>query len=567
VGRRLRETERKYEAGTVQAGEPDLDGIDGVASVRLLEPVTLDAVYFDTTDLRLARHRIALRRRTGGDDAGWHLKLPAETADTRTEVHAPLGRASRTVPKALAAEVTVHTRGRSIVPVVRLKNNRERVHLLDEAGAILAEIAHDHVTAQLLDGLEGIDSANEPLRHWSETEVELIGDDPGLLDAVEERLAAAGLHRSASPSKLAHALGDRLPATPPVTTPPTHPQTAGAVLAYLHTQVQAIVDLDPAVRRDEPDAVHRMRVATRRLRSTLRTYARELDRSVTDSVSDELKWLASVLGAERDREVLTARLVERVAELGPDLATDTVIERLQKGMGASHPRTRTALLKELRSERYFALLDTLDALLADPPLRDRAKRPAHQAVLKAVRREHRRLARKMATAFTQPPGSSRDLALHEARKAAKRVRYAAESAQPVLGRPAQRHQIRITGVQQLLGEHQDSVMCRAALMRIARQAHAAGEDTFAYGALYQLEHDRAAEVEDALPTAWRRADRGKLSGDSSLRPCRKLEGHPYPLIPFPLQKDTSQCLSSRSSPVWKRFSRMSRSPSSTSVEN
>jgi CHAD domain-containing protein len=512
MSRRLRETERKYETGTLQVGEPDLDGIDKVASVRLLEPVTLDAVYFDTADLILARHRIALRRRTGGDDAGWHLKLPAENADTRTEVHAPLGRAPRTVPKALTAEVTVYTRGRSIVPVVRLKNNRERVHLLDEAGTILAEIAYDHVTAQLLDGLEGIDSANEPQQHWTETEVELIGGEPGLLDAVEERLTTAGLHRSASPSKLAHALGDRLPATPPTTAPPTRPQSAGAVLAYLHTQVQAIADLDPAVRRDEPDSVHRMRVATRRLRSALRTYARELDRSVTDPVSDELKWLASVLGAERDREVITARLAERVAELEPDLATDTVLERLRKGAGVPHPRARTALLKELRSERYFAILDALDALLADPPLRERAERPADQAVLQAVRREHRRLARRMATAFAQPPGTSRDVALHEARKAAKRARYAAESAQPVLGRPAQRHQVRMTGIQQLLGEHQDSVMCRAALTRIARQAHAAGEDTFAYGALYQLERDRATEVEEVLPAAWRRADRGRLAG-------------------------------------------------------
>lgn len=523
MGKWQRETERKYEADA-QAGEPDLDGIDGVASVRPLEPVALDAVYFDTTDLRLARHRIALRRRTGGDDAGWHLKLPAETADTRTEVHAPLGRAPSTVPKALAAEVAVHVRGRKLVPVVRLKNNRERLHLLDKTGGPLAEIAYDHVTAELLGG---VDRDNESARHWTETEVELVGGEPALLDAVEARLTAAGLHRSASPSKLAHALGDRLTAPAPPsapahaahaahtahTAPPVRPESAGdAILAYLHQQVRAIADLDPAVRRDEPDSVHRMRVATRRMRSALRTYARELDRSVTDPVGDELKWLAAVLGTERDREVLTARLSDRVAELEHGLATDTVLERLRQSAGTSHARARTALLKKLRSDRYFTLLDTLDALLADPPFHERAKRPADQLLRKAVHRDHRRLARRMATALAQPPGTDRDVALHGARKAAKRARYAAESAQPVLGRPADRHRARMTGIQQLLGEHQDSVMCRAALIRIAQEAHAVGEDTFAYGALHQLERYRAAEVEDALPAAWHRADRGKLAG-------------------------------------------------------
>ncbi|MCQ4081916.1 CYTH and CHAD domain-containing protein [Streptomyces sp. RB6PN25] len=512
MGKRLRETERKYEADA-QAGEPDLNGIDGVAAVRPLEPAALDAVYFDTADLRLARHHITLRRRTGGDDAGWHLKLPAEAADTRTEVHAPLGRAPRTVPKALADEVAVHVRGRRLVPVLRLKNDRERVHLLDKTGGTLAEMAYDHVTAELL---EGADGEGEPVQHWTETEVELVGGGPELLDAIEERLAAAGLHRSASPSKLARALGDRLTDTAPspAPPPPARPETAGdAVLAYLHKQVRAITELDPAVRRDEPDSVHRMRVATRRLRSALRTYARELDRSVTGPVADELKWLAGVLGAERDREVLAARLADRVAELEDGLATDEVTGRLRQGVeAASHSRARAALLRELRGDRYCALLDSLDALLADPPLRDRAKRPADKALTKAVRRDHRRLARRMAAAIAQPPGSGRDVALHEARKAAKRARYAAESAQPVLGRPADRHRVRMTGIQQLLGEHQDSVMCRAALVRIAREAHAAGEDTFAYGALHQLERDRAAEVEETLPAAWRRADRGRLAG-------------------------------------------------------
>ena len=502
MGKRLRETERTYQAGE-GAAKPDLSGLPGVASVRLLNPAELDAVYFDTADLALAAHRITLRRRTGGEDAGWHLKLPTAQADTRTEVHAPLGRAARTVPAILLTEVLAHTRGRPLAPVVRLRNHRERCQLLDADGTPLAEIAHDHVTAEYPDERDALT--------WTETEVELLGGKPKLLDAVQDRLAAAGYRRSPWPSKLLHALGDRVPPPPPA--PPGTIATAGdAALAYLHEQIRAIAAHDPAVRRDEPDAVHQMRVATRRLRSAFKTYGRELDRAVTDPVGDELKWLAEVLGLERDREVLAERLADLTAQLDPDLRTEPLGDRIRTPQATDHGSARRQLLRELRGQRYFTLLDRLDTLLAAPPLRDPAKRPAEEAVRRAVRRDHRRLAQRVAESLALPPGTGRDLALHDARKAAKRARYAAESAQPVLGEPAQRHRARLAALQQLLGEHQDSVMCRAAIRHLADAAGRAGEDTFPYGALHQMERQRAGAVEAALPKAWRRTDRGPLAG-------------------------------------------------------
>ncbi len=497
------ETERTY-VGDAAGGPPPgtrevraaLErGTEQVASLEELEPVDLDAVYFDTADLRLAARRITLRRRTGGDDDGWHLKLPTTEADTRTEVHAPLGSGTpRTVPKALSAQVAVHTRGRPLRPVVRVVNHRERTRLLDAAGGPLAEVAHDHVTAGPLS--------------WTETEVELMGGEPSLLDAVEERLLAAGLRRAAVPSKLRRALGDRVPVPPG---PPERADTAGeAVLRHLHRLVADLTGWDPPVRRDEPDAVHQMRVTTRRLRAALRTYRRELDRAVTDPVGEELKWLAGVLGEERDREVLDARLAALVALLPPEAATDAV--RGGPPGGPDRERSRERLLRRMRGTRYFALLDRLDALLADPPLLDAAGRPAADALAAAVRREHRRLRGRLRDAAAAAPGPARDVALHEARKAAKRARYAAESAAPVLGRPAERYRSRITRLQRLLGEHQDGVMCRAEILRRTRAARRAGEDTFGHGVMYQAERERAAAVEDALPAAWRRADRGPLAG-------------------------------------------------------
>ncbi|MFF7211524.1 CHAD domain-containing protein [Streptomyces sp. NPDC008238] len=510
MGKRVAETERKYEAAE-QTGEPDLEGLPGVAAVRVLEPAELDAVYIDTSDLRLATHRITLRRRTGGDDAGWHLKLPTSQTDTRTEVHAPLGKQGRKggprVPKPLLAEITAVIRDRELVPVVRLHTTRTRLHLVDAEGTPLAEIAHDDVRATVLDHSDGAENA------WTEVETELLDGDTALLDAVEKRLRAAGLRRSKSPSKLAHALGDRLTAAPRPPQPPSRPRTAGDVaLAYVHEQITAITGWDPEVRRDEPDSVHQMRVSTRRLRSAFKSFRRELNREVTDPVGDELKWLAGVLGLERDREVLAERLGDRLAELPEELVTETLSARIG-GDAPVHEGARKELLRELGSGRYFRLLDTLESLLTDPPLLKGAKAPA-TAVAKAVSRDHRRLRRRVEPALEREPGHERDLALHDARKAAKRARYSSEAARvvPALRKPAKKHTKRMKAVQQLLGEHQDSVICRDAVLRLTSDAREAGEDTFAYGVLYQLERDLAATAERQLPEEWPKADRGKLSG-------------------------------------------------------
>ncbi|MFF7153485.1 CHAD domain-containing protein [Streptomyces sp. NPDC008139] len=517
MGQRVRETERKYEAGDGPGRPltpPDLEGLPSVAGIRRLDPVLLDAVYYDTAGLALAAHRTTLRRRTGGEDAGWHLKLPTGEPDTRTEVRVPLGAADDAPPEELRTEVAALLRGRPLNPVVRLRTTRHRTLLLDAEGGALAEIAHDEVTAYVYAAVEyetgayetGADAgAGADGPSWTETEVELMRGPPALLDAVEERLTAAGQRRSASRSKLARALGDRL-AEPPA--PPGTPATAGEVATgYLREQLTAILALDPLVRRDQEDAVHRMRVATRRARSALKSFRRELDRGATDPLGAELKWLAAVLGTERDREVLADRVDGLLAEADPALVTAAVRDRLRGLAADSHARSHAALVRVLKGTRYFALLDSLEALLVLPPFLVSAAAPAHEAATAAVGRDHLRLRRQIQAALALPPGGDRDIALHEARKSAKRARYCGEAAQPVVGKRAAAHTGRMKSVQQLLGEHQDSVMCRAALGRTAREARAAGEPTEAYTALIAAERARAAAVEAELPDVWRSADR------------------------------------------------------------
>ncbi|MFF7181478.1 CHAD domain-containing protein [Streptomyces sp. NPDC008121] len=499
-----REIERKYEA-TDETRLPDLTRAPGVSAVQDRGVDELDAVYYDTADLRLAAGSLTLRRRTGGGDAGWHLKLPVAPG-VRDEIRAPL---DDTLPESLAGLLRSRTLGGEVAPVVRLLSSRAVRHLLDDAGTLLAEVSVDTVLAERL-GEDGGATAS-----WKEIEVELAdGADPGLLDAVEKRLRKAGVRPSTAPSKLARALAETTPAPPaadPATRPPAlgEDTAGGRVLAYVREQVEAIVRYDPAVRRELPDAVHKMRVATRRLRSAFKTYGKVLDRTVTDPIGEELKWLAGELGVARDQEVLAAHLADRVDAVPDTLLLGPVRARLRVWDAAVGADARRTALAALDSDRHLALLRTLHALVADPPLRKAAHRDAPKVLTKAVGKDYDRLAGRVDRALSLPPGHERDLALHGARKAAKRTRYAAEAATPALGKPVKRFARRIKSVQSLLGDHQDSVVARETLRTLAIQAHAAGEPAFVWGLLYGREEALGAALEDRFPEVWKRTSATK----------------------------------------------------------
>ncbi|MCX5081681.1 MULTISPECIES: CYTH and CHAD domain-containing protein [unclassified Streptomyces] len=491
-----REIERKYEAPVADEGFglPDLSRVAGVSAVIDKGVVDLDAVYYDTVDQRLAAAAITLRRRTGGADAGWHLKLPVSLAEgVRDEIRAPL---SDDVPRDLTGLVRSRVREADLVPLMRLRSSRDVRDLTGADGALLAEVSVDGVRAERLFGGAGAAA-------WTEIEVELAdGGDPAFLGKVEKKLRKAGASRSASPSKLARALTETgIGPRPP--RPAHDPETpADHVLAYLRVQRDAIVDLDPAVRRDLPDAVHQMRVATRRLRSALRSYRKILDRAVTDPIGDELKWIAGELGVDRDQEVLTERLTAALGTLPRELSAGPVRTRLRTWSRARRSGSRHRLIAVLDGKRYLALLAALDALVDAPPLR--AEQP-EDALAKAVLRDYKRLAGHVEGALAEDSGAARDLALHNARKAAKRSRYAAEVAAPALGEQAEQVGKHAKALQTLLGEHQDSVMAREALRDLAAQAHAAGESSFTYGVLYGREEALAERAEEELPPLWAKA--------------------------------------------------------------
>jgi len=495
----VRETEWKYEAvpGTRL---PPLADLPEVAAATDPAEQKLQAEYFDTDDLRLLHHGITLRRRRGGDDAGWHLKLPAG-AGSRDEIRLPLGRSGRRVPAELAALVRVYARGQELRPVALITTRRQLRVLLDDAGSSLAEVVADDVSAQTMG-----DSA--VLSRWHEVEVELTGGSPRLLQAADKRLRRSGLNRAAWPAKLERALAGQLPAAD--RQEPTPQSTAAeVVLAYAGAQLTALQSLDPMVRRDLPDSVHQMRVAVRRLRSTLKSFRTVLRREDTRHIRAELKWLGSVLGAARDGEVLAGRLRATLAQLPPEVVMGSVQAQVREHFAPIEAAARAAVLAALDSQRYLDLVDGLEQLLAGPPLAGEAGLPAAQALPPAVRRSRRRVHRRLRRARSRPAGPGRDAALHEVRKAAKDARYAAEAALPAV-RPAARKRAgqfvgRMKKLQSVLGDHHDAVVARGVVRELGVRAHLAGENAFSFGVLYQLEGNRARGLDERAEHAWKRA--------------------------------------------------------------
>ncbi|NYI04804.1 CHAD domain-containing protein [Allostreptomyces psammosilenae] len=274
---------------------------------------------------------------------------------------------------------------------------------------------------------------------------------------------------------------------------PPAPGSAGAVvLTRLRGLVHELYALELAVRRDEPDAVHRMRVATRRLRSALKTYRKVLDRAATDPVEAELKWLGAVLGRARDAEVLRDRLTTQLRALPPELVLGPVQARIVGRSTRDYHDAHRRIVQALDGPRHAALRGALDAVLERPPLRPAAWRKARPVLERVERRERRRVAARLEAAYALEPGPERDAALHEARKAAKRARYAGETARGVLGKSGRRFTRRMKRLHQALGTHQDAVASREALRLLGVQAHGAGENAFTYGLLH---HAQTAEAE------------------------------------------------------------------------
>ena len=282
---------------------------------------------------------------------------------------------------------------------------------------------------------------------------------------------------------------------------PAKPRTSDLFRAYAAAQLQAIRERDPEVRRDVPDSIHKFRVATRRLRSALATYRPVLDREAGDQIRDELKWLAGELGVARDAEVQREHFAAEVAEQPVELVMGRVAGRIDDHLRGVYKEGRAGALAALESERYFRLLEALDELIADPPLAG-DDRKASKQINELLDHDWKRMRNAVRRSEAAETTAGQDHELHEVRKAAKRLRYAAESAVPALGDEAGSLAARAEEVQEVLGAHQDSVISRELLRELAVRVHLDGGNAFTFGRLHAAEEQRGIESRDAFYELW-----------------------------------------------------------------
>jgi CHAD domain-containing protein len=264
-----------------------------------------------------------------------------------------------------------------------------------------------------------------------------------------------------------------------------------------------LVSNDPVVRlAEDPEGVHKARVAARRLRSDLRTFRPLLDRDWVGALRAELRWLGRLLGPVRDAEVLGARLQRRIEEMvGLELASAKVLlDALENDRLAARRR----LLEGLRSRRYEELVVRLVGAARQPVARSgRIEQPA-VSIGSLMKRPWAELSRS-ATALGS--GSS-DGALHATRIDTKRVRYGAEAITPAFGKRAARFASAAEALQEVLGEHQDAVVAMAWLADRAMEADDQAV-AFTAGRLAELEAASRDRAREAWPKTWRRLERRK----------------------------------------------------------
>ena len=390
-----------------------------------------------------------------------------------------------------------YVRKAELVPVARLSTIRRRVRLVDATGARVAEVVDDEVSVR--DG-------RRVAARFREIEVEVTSQPNGangIVDPLVSRLRGAGAGAPDPTPKHVRALGPRALEAPEVSPQGVQPDSPAkdVIKSVLAESIASLLHHDPLVRTSsDPEAVHQARVATRKLRSHLRTFGPLLDPEWTEPLRSELGWLALGLGAVRDREVLLERLRERTRSL-PEADLRSA-GSLLKILEVEIENLRHKLLAELSSVRYVDLLERLVAAAHSPATLPEADQPASEVLPPLAAGPWRRLR----SAVRQLPDPPTDPELHRIRILAKRARYAAEAVAAIAGSAAPAFARAAAKLQTVLGEHQDSVTAQAWL----RAARISGRRAFVAGELIAMEHIAAEEARAKWPKVWKALDRKQL---------------------------------------------------------
>lgn len=476
---------------------PPMDGLVTAAIAVTRPRLELEATYFDTAEFQLARWGVTLRHRTGEPGPAWTLKLPGGATEQTLERQELRFAGDRVaVPREASDLVRAYVRGRVLIPVARLRTSRNPIEIREPDGTLLAEIVDDAV------------SVHEGRRVTSRfREIEIETKDDGrkgreVLRAAVDRVTAAGCGGEQPVPKLIRALGAGASRPAEVVVPDlgAHPRPDELARHAIAGAVVQLLQHDAAVRLGEDEeGVHKFRVATRRLRSDLGTFAAFFDGEQAEWLREELRWLGNEVGRLRDTHVLAGNLQLAIDALPADDVSPG--QHLLKRLRRQAQNARESVLAALRSERYDRLLDALVRTagagqpLPEGALQRHRKRDA-MAMNNLVRTRWRRLAAAVEALGDDPP----DAALHDVRIKAKRCRYTAEAVTPVAGERVARFAVAVSRVQTVLGEHQDTVVAERWLREAA---DATPVSRLAAGELVAHQRAERSRLRAEWPTVWR----------------------------------------------------------------
>lgn len=497
--REVREEERKFRVPS-HFSLPNFSSLDPALRVDAQPELDLNAHYFDTDDLALIRWGITLRRREGGVDDGWHAKIPVPGSDGSVRDELRLALSDR-IPPSLIDVLSPLLMQRELAERAVVRTHRAPFVLSDTSGSLtdgeaLVEIVDDLVRVSTPEGRE---------ESFREIEVELISDSDRARDVaavVHDALLAAGAQPS-SVSKAADALGPGVSAPPdvPAFIVPADPIALDLLRASLSRHVRALLIADVGVRRNLPDAVHKMRVAARRIRSILGVHRTMVDAEVGAALRMELQWLASELGGVRDTEVQAERLLTLASELDePDrtLVTDYLTQWRDRRMQAG----RSGAMAALRSDRHDYLIDDLVAFVHDIPATQEAFTSGSETAVADIRSTFAALTKRVKKVDLDSP----DDEWHKVRIAAKKARYAVESVVDALDKKHQKAFVRLAEklelTTELLGSMQDSHVARTTLRELAQSPNTSPEISFLLGALHEWEWGETLELRAQFHDLW-----------------------------------------------------------------
>ena len=397
----------------------------------------LTSTYYDTSQYDLAHAGITLRHRVERGKQAWQLKLPL--IKDRQEVEL-VDRQSKSIPPTMFRDLLfLHLGQRELMPVATLRVWRAGIRVRMDRAPV-ADVTIDQVSV-MKDGAV--------LHRFRELEIEQVNGGDNTLPDLERQLRQAGAENHDGRPKLFRALS--LVASGSEPPPESDAPAVAHVKCALARHVRWLLAHDPGTRLGrEPESLHQMRVATRQLRAILRAARPLLVPEWANSLRDELRWLGQLLGPARDLDVQLVYFREESAAL--DARDRRPLTPFIAHLETQRNNVQEVLLHELKSERYLDLIRRLQQAAQDPTvvestvtLRDLAKQ------------EFTKLQKAIRLAGHTPNNAT----IHKTRIKTKRARYAAELAEPTVGKPATRFINKARVAQDLLGMHQDAIQAEA----------------------------------------------------------------------------------------------------------